>query len=168
MKAEILASMIHKPKILFLDEPTIGLDIISKKKILDIIKKLNEEENVTVFLTSHDMSDIERLCNRVIIIDKGTLIVDSQISDLKDRYAKTKTVTISYDNISQEALKEFNVLSFDSENNVAVVEISKKSGNVSKEISKLISLGEVSDIKIDETSLEKVIEDIYKEGVQNE
>ena len=168
MKAEILASIIHKPKILFLDEPTIGLDIISKKKILDIIKKLNEDENVTVFLTSHDMSDIERLCDRVIIIDHGTLVVDSKISELKDKYSKVKTVTIVYDSLDNNKLSDFNVLSFNSENNIVTIQISKSDSNISKEISKLISIGEVSDIKIDETSLETIIEDIYKEEKQNE
>ena len=168
MKAEILASIIHKPKILFLDEPTIGLDVISKKKILGIIKEINEKENVTVFLTSHDMSDVERLCSRVIIIDKGRLVLDDNISSLKDRYSKTKTITVSYDNIVDDNFEKFYVVKYIKEENLISVRVNKNSGNLAKVISSLIKLGEVADIKIDETSLEEIIEDIYKEENQNE
>lgn len=168
MKAEILASIIHKPKILFLDEPTIGLDVISKKKILGIIKEINEKENVTVFLTSHDMSDVERLCSRVIIIDKGRLVLDDNISSLKERYSKTKTITVSYDSIVDDNFEKFDVVKYSKEENLITVRVNKKSGNVAKVISSLIKLGEVADIKIDETSLEEIIEDIYKEENQNE
>lgn len=168
MKAEILASIIHKPKILFLDEPTIGLDVISKKKILGIIKEINEKENVTVFLTSHDMSDVERLCSRVIIIDKGRLVLDDNISSLKDRYSKTKTITVSYDNIVDDNFEKFDVVKYIKEENLISVRVNKNSGNLAKVISSLIKLGEVADIKIDETSLEEIIEDIYKEENQNE
>lgn len=168
MKAEILASLLHKPRILFLDEPTIGLDIMSKKKILDIIKKINEEENVTVFLTSHDMSDVEKLCKRIIIIDNGSLVLDSKISDLKAKYSKTRIVTVGYDSISRSNLICDNLIKFDEKENVATYEFQKTDTNFAKKISQLITVGEVSDIKIDETSLETIIQDIYKEDRQNE
>lgn len=169
MKAEILASIIHKPSILFLDEPTIGLDIISKKKILDIIKVLNEKENVTVFLTSHDMSDVERLCKRVIIIDSGKIVLDNTIQNLKDKYSDTKSITLSFDTaIDKDKLSEFDITEYDEENRIVTLKADKKNGNVASIISKFIKLGEVSDIKIDETSLEEIIEDIYKEEMQNE
>lgn len=168
MKAEILASMIHEPKVLFLDEPTIGLDVVSKKKILSIIKELNEKENVTVFLTSHDMSDVERLCSRVIIIDKGRVVLDDKISSLKERYSKTKTITVNYDNIVDENFDDFDVIKYIKEENLLTVRVNKKTDNITKIISSLIKLGEVADIKIDETSLEEIIEDIYKEKKHNE
>lgn len=163
MKAEILASILHKPRILFLDEPTIGLDIISKKKILDIIKVLNEKENVTVFLTSHDMSDVERLCNRVIIIDKGRLVLDDTIENIKDKYSKTKSITVSFDFLDENKLSNFNVTEFDKENKIVTLKVEKCHGNVANVLSSIMKIGEISDIKIDETSLEEIISDIYKE-----
>ena len=75
MRAEIATSLMHRPKIIFLDEPTIGLDVVSKKKLRDLFLKINQEEKVTIFLTSHDVGDIEKLCKRVIIINNGTITI---------------------------------------------------------------------------------------------
>lgn len=82
IRCEIVASLIHKPKVLFLDEPTIGLDPVVKENIRKLIKKMNKEYNTTIFLTSHDISDIEKLCKRVIIINNGQLVMDDSISHL--------------------------------------------------------------------------------------
>ena len=86
MICEIAGVMIHEPEVIFLDEPTIGLDIVVKQKVRDIIEKLNKEKHVTIFLTSHDMDDVESLCERVIIIDKGMIIKDQKIDNLKAQY----------------------------------------------------------------------------------
>ena len=102
MRCEIVASLLHNPKILFLDEPTIGLDLFAKARIRSIIKKLNEERGTTIFLTSHDTGDVEALCNRIIIINNGTLVMDSGINELKENYLTTKKMSISYDNAITE------------------------------------------------------------------
>ena len=94
MICEIVGVLIHEPEIIFLDEPTIGLDIVVKEKVRNLIKDINEKSNVTVFLTSHDVSDIEKLCDRVIIIDKGKIVIDEKIEVLKEKYLKKKIVTI--------------------------------------------------------------------------
>ena len=94
MICEIVGVLIHEPEIIFLDEPTIGLDIVVKERVRELIKDINEKSNVTVFLTSHDVSDIEKLCDRVIIIDKGKIVIDENIEELKEKYLKKKTVTI--------------------------------------------------------------------------
>ena len=83
MICEICAIMLHKPEIIFLDEPTIGLDIVVKRKVREVIRKINKENNTTIFLTSHDIGDVEKLCERLIIIDHGTVIKDESISNLK-------------------------------------------------------------------------------------
>jgi len=85
IRCEVAASLLHKPDIIFLDEPTIGLDVISKSAIRSFIKNCSEENGTTVFLTSHDTSDIEAICDRVIIIDKGTIVLDSKISEFIDK-----------------------------------------------------------------------------------
>ncbi len=94
MICEIVGVLLHEPEIIFLDEPTIGLDIVVKEKVRKLIKDINEKSNVTVFLTSHDVSDIEKLCDRVIIIDKGKIVIDENVKSLKSKYIKKKVVTI--------------------------------------------------------------------------
>ena len=94
MICEIVGVLLHEPEIIFLDEPTIGLDIVVKEKVRQLIKDINEKSGVTVFLTSHDVSDIEKLCDRVIIIDKGKIVIDESIKNLKAKYLKKKIVTV--------------------------------------------------------------------------
>ena len=89
MKADLAASLIYNPDILFLDEPTIGIDVLSKERIRQFIKKINEERNTTIILTTHDVSDIESLCEKMIIIDKGSLIYDGTLTQLKSIYKTT-------------------------------------------------------------------------------
>lgn len=94
MICEIVGVLIHEPEIIFLDEPTIGLDIVVKERVRNLIKDINEKSNVTVFLTSHDVGDIEKLCDRVIIIDKGKIVIDENIETLKSKYMKSETITV--------------------------------------------------------------------------
>lgn len=94
MICEIVGVLLHEPEIIFLDEPTIGLDIVVKEKVRQLIKDINEKSGVTVFLTSHDVSDIEKLCDRVVIIDKGRIVIDESIKNLKAKYSKKKVVTV--------------------------------------------------------------------------
>lgn len=89
MKADLAAALIYNPDILFLDEPTIGIDVLSKERIRDFIKKINTERNTTIILTTHDVSDIETLCEKMIIIDKGSLLYDGTLNDLKESYQTT-------------------------------------------------------------------------------
>jgi len=96
MICEIAGSIIHDPDIIFLDEPTIGLDIVAKLRIREIILKLNKERGTTIFLTSHDVSDVEALCNRIIIINNGIIVNDSSIDTLKSLYLNKKSITIYY------------------------------------------------------------------------
>src|SRR6185503_17628523 len=94
MKMELIASLLHKPKVLFLDEPTIGLDVISQKAVREFLREYNEREKTTILLTSHYMTDIQELCRRVIIIDHGSIFFDGQLSEVLDRFADFKLVTI--------------------------------------------------------------------------
>ena len=97
MRCELAAALLHKPEILFLDEPTIGLDVIAKQRIRDLIGQLNSEEGVTVFLTSHDAGDIERICQRALVINNGEIILDAPVARLKHDYLKAKTVDLLLD-----------------------------------------------------------------------
>ncbi len=95
MRCEIIASLIHKPKILFLDEPTVGLDVVSKGVIRDLVRQTSEMDGTTVLLTSHDTGDMERVCDRVIVIDHGQIVTDQKVKDLRSSYIREKVVTLA-------------------------------------------------------------------------
>jgi ABC-2 type transport system ATP-binding protein len=94
MRCEIAAALLHRPGIVFLDEPTIGLDVVVKQKIRELLREMNESENITVFLTSHDSGDIEQLCRRAIVINHGQIVLDSKVSDLKRLHLTRKTIEL--------------------------------------------------------------------------
>jgi ABC-2 type transport system ATP-binding protein len=94
IRGELTASMLHEPELLFLDEPTIGLDVVAKQRVRDFLVEINREDGVTVMLTTHDLGDIERLCNRLLVIDHGSLIWDGGIPELKERYGGERVLVV--------------------------------------------------------------------------
>lgn len=161
MICEIAGSILHEPDIIFLDEPTIGLDLFAKARIRSIIKKLNEEKGTTIFLTSHDTGDVEALCDRIIIINNGTLVMDSDIEELKNNYLTKKKVNISYDNVVKQ--KEFKYPVKEVNANKIELFLDKAKENVGDVLSYFTSIGNISDIQIESTPLEDVIKKIYSE-----
>jgi ABC-2 type transport system ATP-binding protein len=110
IRCEIAASLLHEPEVIFLDEPTIGLDIIVKKKIRDLIKKLAGEEETTIFLTSHDIGDIEQICRRAIIINHGEIVLDESIKNLKYNYLHKKVIDVRFNDITTVRIPDVEVL----------------------------------------------------------
>ena len=161
MICEIAGSVLHDPEIIFLDEPTIGLDIFAKARIREIIKKMNEEKGTTIFLTSHDIGDVEALCNRIIIINNGTIVTDSTIDELKSKYLSTKVVKISYDSDIICKKIEYNVQKL--EHNQVELIIDTNRENIGEALAYFTSLGNIVDIQISSTPLEEVIKKIYQE-----
>ena len=104
MICEIAGSIMHEPKIIFLDEPTIGLDVIAKSNVREVIKKLNKEKNITIFLTSHDVGDVEAICDRLIVINNGKVIKDASLVDIQKEYSAIKDITIYTSNNIDEKL----------------------------------------------------------------
>lgn len=163
MRAEVAVSLIHRPKVIFLDEPTIGLDIVAKKSLRDLLLKINEEEKVTIFLTSHDVSDIESICNRTIIINNGTVVKDLPTIELSKSFLTKKNIDLipknSFDifpilpNGMEYSLKEKNKLTI-------MVDINKIS--IQEAIKKLLDIFETEDIDIYNTGLESIIRHIYE------
>lgn len=162
IRCEIAASLIHRPKILFLDEPTIGLDPVVKESIRKLIKKMNKEYHTTVFLTSHDVSDIEKLCKRVIIINKGAIVLDDSMENLKYHYLNKKIVELKLSNgIDFSNVDGIKVLK-KKDNNIKIeVDLKKKSLS---DLWKLINPEYIQDVNISNTPLEEIISDIYKGG----
>lgn len=129
MKADIAGALLHSPKILFLDEPTIGLDVVIKDKILKSLKKINKDEGVTILLTTHDMRDVEYLCNRAIIINYGEIIYDDSLEKLKEYYGNDKLIKLTLRNVgdiknTMETMKDL-VKSYSIENNILKLTIKK-------------------------------------------
>lgn len=165
MICEIAACILHEPKIIFLDEPTIGLDIIAKLRIREIISMLSIEQKTTIFLTSHDVGDVEALCNRIIVINEGIVITDSSIEDIKNKYLSKKIVTMYYDQNITNFKFNHEVLS-QSENQVkiAIDTQKEKMGDV---LSYFTSMGSIADIQIESTPLEEVIRKIYEKRYES-
>ena len=160
IRSEIVASLIHEPKILFLDEPTIGLDPVVKENIRKLIKKMNKEYNTTIFLTSHDVLDIEKLCKRVIIVNNGKIVMDDTMNNLKYHYLNKKIVEV----------KSKEKIDFNNEDGITILkeketnlklEIDTRKKNLS-DVLKLIDPENIIDINISNTPLEQIISEIYK------
>ena len=143
--SDILAAFLHNPKIVFLDEPTIGLDVSMKSKIRDLIKGLNQEKNTTVILTTHDMGDVDAMCQRIVIIDRGSMIYDNDIEHLKHYFGSYRTLLL---NLVDSGWKEI------------LVDESKT--DVMSVISEYQKKGGIKDIKLEDISTEEVIKKIYE------
>ena len=161
IRCEIVASLIHKPEILFLDEPTIGLDPVVKENIRKLIKKMNKELGTTIFLTSHDIGDIEKLCKRVIIVNKGKIIMDDKMNNLKYHYLDKKIIEVKLkEKINLQNEDGISVIK-DKGNNLKVEIDCKKKGVA--DVIKLLDTDKIIDINISNIPLEDIITSIYKE-----
>ena len=168
--SDILAAFLHDPKIVFLDEPTIGLDVAMKSRIRTLIHALNKERNTTVILTTHDMGDVDALCRRIVIIDKGKILYDNDIEHLKGFFGSYRTLKLRMDGelkeqakLVQKELPEFSVSADDDWISVLVDEEKSKVLDV---LSKLQHSFNIRDMQLEEISTEEVIKKIYEEGVQ--
>ena len=170
MRAEILAVLLHAPKILFLDEPTIGLDVAVKKQIRDLLRIINRETGVTVLLTSHDMKDIDTVCDRMIVIDHGRLAVDDAVENVKKKYGTKETVEIEVEgdlSIQNQAEAEF-LLPRQAvcvrEGNLIRCSYDRKDLNAAAVIQAVMDRYKILDVKVKEADIDDVVEEIYREG----
>ena len=160
IRCEIAASLIHKPKILFLDEPTIGLDPVVKENIRNLIKKMNKEYNTTIFLTSHDISDIEKLCKRVIIINDGQIVMDDSMRNLKYHHMDKKIIEMKLKKmVDFNSIEGVKVLKH--KKNSLKVEINTNKTDLASVLQE-INPGNIEDMNISNTPLEEIISGIYK------
>ncbi len=167
--SDILAAFLHNPKIVFLDEPTIGLDVSMKAKIRTLINALNKEKNTTVILTTHDMGDVDALCRRIVIIDKGKMLYDNDIEHLKGFFGSYRTLKIGIDgDLSAEAekiKKEFPEFSVSNDDEWISVLVDEEKSTVMDVLGRLQAARKIKDMKLEEISTEEVIKKIYEEGV---
>ena len=164
MRCEVAASLLHRPKLILLDEPSIGLDVVAKQHIRDAIRRMNQEEGVGVLLTSHDAGDLEALCKRVIIVNHGQIVYEDKVSNLKRKHLTTKLVEVRYaedvpanfrlDGVEILKVGRYGVkLRFDTDQTA-----------VDSVLAHLSSVGELVDITISDPPLEEVIAKIYREA----
>ena len=161
MKCELIAALLHRPKVLYLDEPTIGLDVIAQKSIRDFLIRYNREKKITILLTSHYMDDIEQLCDRIIIINQK-IFYDGPLADLLEKYIKHKNLTVTFtDEVIKAELEKYAELSAFDPVKVQFRVPRLEVRNVAKEI--LSSDLPVDDIMIDEIDVDSVIRNIFEE-----
>jgi len=161
IRCEIAASILHQPDIIFLDEPTIGLDVVVKQKIRELILQLNKEEKTTIFLTSHDAGDIEQLCKRAIIINHGEVVLNEKIKSLKYDYLNKKVIHIKYNEMVNTDHCNLDVIK--NKGNAIKVQVDTSKEDIEEVLTKLIKCGKVNDITISEPPLEEIISLIYTE-----
>lgn len=173
MRADLAAALIHNPKVLFLDEPTIGLDVVVKEKLRKAIKEINKKFQTTVILTTHDLIDIEELCDRIIIIDKGKKVYDGSINAIKDEYGFLRTVEMSILDIEKaleiDIVKEFNLSEEDAKTwilgNSMFVKFNRNKISVSDIVAHIMGKVQVVDMNIKETDIEEIVKKIYAHEV---
>lgn len=159
VKGDLVAAMLHSPKVLFLDEPTIGLDVGSKYALRKFVKEINEKRGTTVILTTHDLGDIQQLCDRIIIINHGRLVEDGNLEGIVDRIAPYKTLVVEYFN-EQIPSSEYSEL-IETEGNIAKYRFMKKETTAAKLIEELGNKAQIKDISIEEAGIDDIIRIAY-------
>lgn len=163
MKCELVASLLHSPKILFLDEPTIGLDAISKVIVRDFIKKINKLKKITVILTTHDMADIESLTDRLIMIGHGKKLYDGSVNDIKKKYSNEKIVEVIYEGILKNKIVNDKIDILEETQGLIRMKIDTRKIMVSDIVRKYSEVCEIKDINVIETGIDDIIYKLYKE-----
>jgi ABC-2 type transport system ATP-binding protein len=159
MKCELIAALLHSPKVLFLDEPTIGLDVVMQKKMRDFIKEYNRRYKATILLTSHYMGDVRELCRRVLIIDKGKLVFDGQLSEITQKYADHKLISVILaQEVEEKVIKSLGEIK---EFNFPKLVYFVKREEASKIAAKVLENLPVADLNIEEPAIEDIIRELF-------
>lgn len=164
MKCELIAALLHNPKVLFLDEPTIGLDVVMQKVLRDFIKQYNQEFGATIILTSHYMDDVKELCERAIIIDHGHKIFDGKLQNIIDRYARNKILSLVFgEKVSHKELAKYGEvkeLNEDGSSLTATILVPRK--EAAKTAAKILETLPVQDVNIEEPPIEAIIREVFQ------
>ena len=161
MRCEVAASLLHSPKLILLDEPSIGLDVVAKQRIRDIVRNMNELENISVLLTSHDAGDIEALCKRVIIVNEGSIVYQGSVADLKRQHLTRKHVEIRYATSPPSDFRVEGAETLMVGNHAAALQFDTRETNIADIVSRVAASGELVDLTISDPSLEEIIRNIY-------
>jgi len=163
MRAEIAASLLHRPKVLFLDEPTIGLDVVARQELRDLVREWNREDGLTVFLTSHDAGDIESVARRVIVINHGRVVLDDKVSTMRRQYLGSKVLSVKFNELPAR-IDISGVAVLKASGYALKLEVDTQVIAIEKVINVVLKAGPVADITIEDPPLEEVIAHIYSQG----
>jgi ABC-2 type transport system ATP-binding protein len=163
MRADLSAALLHDPALLFLDEPTIGLDVVAKERIRTFIRTINRERGTTVILTTHDLGDVEKLCERVMMIDHGRLVFDGALSDLRGRFGEGRVLVVDFESVPPDLnLPGAELLRREANRVWLRVGGNGSAGSVSQVVPLLFQAGAVLDLSVQEPDIEDVIRRIYE------
>jgi ABC-2 type transport system ATP-binding protein len=168
MRGDLAAALLHDPEIVYLDEPTIGLDVVAKHRIRDFLRRINRERGVTVLLTTHDMSDIEQLCSRLMIIDHGRLLYDGSLDDIRERFGTERTLVVD---LAEDAVAAGAPIEAPSAREVRAdgprrwLRFSRADTTAAELIAAVAARYRVQDLAIEEPAIEAIIRRIYEEGM---
>ncbi|WP_096187934.1 ABC transporter ATP-binding protein [Evansella halocellulosilytica] len=171
MRCELAAALIHNPPLLFLDEPTIGLDVLVKMKIRRFLMEINRKYKTTILLTTHDLADIEALCDRVVLLDDGKIIYDGKLEQLQKNWVEGKQVHFEFHEEASLPSLEALTSHFDvkwrkgERSNQWIVTVDGDDDAVSKVMSEVMAVHPIADVKLNQVSTEEIIRNIYEEGV---
>jgi ABC-2 type transport system ATP-binding protein len=160
MKMELISALIHEPRVLFLDEPTIGLDVVSQKRVREFLRIYNEQHRIVTMLTSHYMQDIEELCHRVVIIDHGKIFFDGQLSSIIDRFSGHKILSLTFE---KQVTSDFSPFGEVIQQTPVSVQLKVPRAKVTETCRKLLEACAVSDINVQELPVEEVIRQLFGE-----
>jgi ABC-2 type transport system ATP-binding protein len=160
MKMELIAALIHEPRVLFLDEPTIGLDVVSQKRVREFLRIYNEEHRIVTLLTSHYMQDIEELCHRVLVIDHGKIFFDGPLTEIVDRFSGYKILSLIFEKEATRDLSRFGEIT---EQTPISVQLKVPRARVTETCRQLLDACDVSDINVQEVPVEDVIRQLFGE-----
>lgn len=160
MRAEIAASLLHSPRLLFLDEPTIGVDVVARQELRDLIRQWNKEDGVTVLITSHDAGDIEHVAERVLVVNHGQIVLDDKLSKMRRQYLETKVVSARFH--GEHGTLDLPGAKILKANNYAIkLEVDTSIITIEKVVKAVLDLGTIADISIEDPPLEEIIAHIY-------
>jgi ABC-2 type transport system ATP-binding protein len=162
MRSDLCAALLHDPKLLFLDEPTIGLDVVARERIRHFIRHVNRQRGTTVLLTTHDMADVQRLCERVLIIDHGHLLFDGQLESLQERFGGRRRLVVDFAEPYDDVTVECAELS-EHRDNRAVYTFARDSITASQLIGHLTERFRIQDLSVEEPDIEATVRRIYEE-----
>jgi ABC-2 type transport system ATP-binding protein len=166
MRCDLAASLLHRPPLLFLDEPTIGLDVVAKAGVREFLQEINRAEGTTVLLTTHDLSDIETLCRRIIVIDHGRLLFDGALESLRDRILPITLVVFDVKRAPDPGELVFNGLNArEIASHRYEVEVDRRSMSPATAVKEIVNRFDVADLSIEEPEIEEVVKRIYREGI---
>jgi ABC-2 type transport system ATP-binding protein len=164
MKMELISALIHEPRVLFLDEPTIGLDVVSQKRVREFLRLYNKEHRIVTLLTSHYMQDIQELCHRVLVIDHGKIFFDGPLDDIVDRFSLHKILSLTFD---QPVTRDFTSFGEVIEQSPMSIQLKVPRAKVTETCRQLLEACNVSDINVQEVPVEEVIRQLFGERHEN-